>query len=346
MWPLVGLLLLVVGAAAAKQRNKSSPESNPLEDEPDPAQTAAEAVQVAKDAVDQASAGAAQGTPEGAQQAQDALDQAAEATTAAAGSEVSPLLEQLTKQVEALAKAAAARAGVPGPPETSPGQPPLPTPKTEPTVVVEPAPPKGAPLPPVPKVPATPTASFPTAIPKSIDEAIAAADQVAKSLPIPVAVQKPTEAPPPLATEETKPQADPNGTVKLARQLLDSETRTGWRTADQAAVKAWQARMKLVADGKFGVKSAMTMADEVGVLPLVRFWPSASASKSSALKKYRNDLHTKAATIEAQGHGDHARALEVSADREDARSFGNPNPAPVTGAERLAALAALTQKVA
>jgi hypothetical protein len=65
------------------------------------------------------------------------------------------------------------------------------------------------------------------------------------------------------------------------------------------------------------------------------------------LQKYRDDLNTKAATLESRGLGEHGKALQVSAAFEDARTFlAGSNPPPVTTAERLQKLEALTRQVA
>lgn len=348
MWPLILVGLLFVGAAAAKKKKTGGEQPGPLEEEPSPTQTAAEAAQAAKDALDAASAGAAQGTPEGAAQANDALDKAADAAAAAQGTSAADIVTQIAKQVEDIAKQAAAQAGVPPPetksPERSPGLPPIkakPEPE-QPTVVVEPEPKPGEPIPPPPTA-TLPT--LPTTPPTTLEEAKQQAEEVLKQLPIPVPVSTPTEKPP-LATEETTPELDPNGTIALARMLLDREQTPGWREALQGQVMSWQRKLKLTPDGKFGPGSALKMGTEVGVLPLIRFWPKSQPSKSRALQKYRDNVHTLAANLESQGKKEHAKALDLSADFEDARAFGNPNAKPVTNEERIAQVAALAKAVA
>lgn len=323
MWPLVGIALLVFGAAAAKRR------SGPLDEGPDPGATEEETVTTAEEAAQQAAEAAAEGDSE---KANDALNKAAEAASAAAGTNVSDLVTNLAKQVEALAQQAAQKSGTKAPP-SSPGQPPVP--KESDDVVVETD--DGVKT-------TTPSASFP-AIPKTVEEAVKKAEEIAASLPIPTPIKKTPSEQTPLEKEETKPASDPNGTIRLARLLLDRETEPDWRNANTAQVTAWQKKVGLKADGKFGPGSAAKMADEVGVLPLVRFWPQGSV-KATVLKKYRRDMTTKAANLESRGLGDHANALVVSAEREDARSYGNPNAKPVTSDERMAALSALVGKVA
>lgn len=351
MWPLALLAAGLLLAAAAKQKKEpSGGGAGPLEEEPSPERAAQEAAAAAQDALDQASAGAAEGGASGAAQTHDALDQAADAAAAAAGSPLSDIVTSIAKQVEAIAKQTSAAAGVPQPttksPTESPGLPPIKQPKAEePTVVVEPAPAEGQPIPPPPKTTATPAAT-PTATLPSIDDVIKATGDVLKSLPVPVPLKTGPGDEPPLAKEETKPELDPNGTIALARAMLDRETEPNWETALKDQIREWQKKMGLTADGIFGPKSALTMADEVGVLPFVREWPKGS-NQSTVLKKYRNSLHTKAANLESQGHTEHAKALDASAENEDARTFlAGSNPPPVTSDERLERLNALMKKVA
>lgn len=353
MWPLVIIGALLLGGVVVKKRKGAPSEGpGPLEADPNAQQTAAEAAAAAQDALEQAAQGAAAGTPEGAQQANDALTQAAQAAAAAAGTAAQAELDALAKKVEELAKQAAANAGVPPPdtksPTTSPGLPPIPPPDTGPTVVVEPAPPPGAPLPPPPR-PTTPSVTLPTQLPTTPQEAVQVATQVATDiaaqLPIPITVT-PTSAPPPLATEETRPELDPNGTIALARAMLDRETQPNWEPALKPQIAAWQSKMGLVGDGSYGPKSALVMANEVGVLPFVRAWPKGS-DKRTVLQRYRDDLSTKAATLASKGATEHAKALQASAASEDARTFlAGSNPPPVSGQERLNQLAALTRQVA
>ena len=132
-----------------------------------------------------------------------------------------------------------------------------------------------------------------------------------------------------LPSIETTPQLDPNGTIALARLLLERETQSGWKEAHQAEVKTWQLRRGETPDGKFGRNSAYTMAQEVGVLPLIRYWPS-SVPKAKALAEYREFLNNMANAIQQQRPEDqaHATALRLSALREDARSYGVANPKP------------------
>lgn len=126
--------------------------------------------------------------------------------------------------------------------------------------------------------------------------------------------------PQPVAKAETAVDVDPKGTVALARQMIGVEESTGWKTALSSAIKDWQKRMGLTDDAKFGPKSALQMALEVGVLPLIRYWPKSQTLKA-ALTSYRDDLYTIAANLDQAGQPEHAAALRVSAEHETGQGY-------------------------
>jgi hypothetical protein len=133
----------------------------------------------------------------------------------------------------------------------------------------------------------------------------------------------------PLAAAETSPELDPDGTVALARLMLARETMPGWKDDRMGGdIAEWQRNVGLVSDSLYGIKSAARMAEEVGVLPLVRFWSKGLTSKKTAEKAYdveitrvinqlKKDLPDSRAQIDA---------LIASMSREVAVSFGNANP--------------------
>lgn len=134
----------------------------------------------------------------------------------------------------------------------------------------------------------------------------------------------PPGAPPPLASEETTPDLDPNGTVTLARLLLEAEGKNKWKSAFQPQVKAWQARVGLTSDGKFGVGSSMKMADEVGVLPLVRYW--SGWDKGAEVQKHTDNLRAKGAELKMNPDKRvHGIALQASANREKGQGWPAPS---------------------
>ena len=141
----------------------------------------------------------------------------------------------------------------------------------------------------------------------------------------------PVSAIPPIAAEETSEEMDPKGTVFLARILLAREGSSGWKEALQSEVKAWQSRVGLTADGKFGPGSAERMAREVGVLPLVRFWPLGEWRREVAVDNYRARIERVAQSVEAENSA-HAAALRASARRETGQGWPSA-PAPITATE-------------
>lgn len=139
------------------------------------------------------------------------------------------------------------------------------------------------------------------------------------------------EPPAPLAVAETTPQADPNGTVALARLMIVREGHPGWKEDLQPEISVWQERVGLKPDGKFGVLSAAKMAEEVGVLPLVRYWTAGKHwDKASALKDYKAQIGSTIASLKEllPESAAHIAALEESMKREQAQALAK-NPAPV-----------------
>lgn len=141
------------------------------------------------------------------------------------------------------------------------------------------------------------------------------------------------QTPTPLQQTETHPQLDPHGTIALAKDMIDAESSSGWKSALQDRIKAWQAVSNLTADGKFGPQSAYTMALEVGVLPLIRYWPKTTALAAD-LKSYRDRLLTMAANADHKNPA-MAAALRASAAYEQGQSYGK-TPAAINPSARLA----------
>lgn len=196
--------------------------------------------------------------------------------------------------------------------------------------------------PPAPPAPPPPTARFPD-LPEEQPRYVpppelAPSPPLAKEIPT---EERPPEVPPPLADEEIKAPADPIGTIALARTMITREATTGWKSALQPEIKAWQTRAGLVADGKFGPKSALKMADEVGTLPRIRYWPKGSPSKDIAVKRYRRDVFTKAENLDEMGKREHAAALRVSAETETGQGWPRtPAAEPVSVRDEAADLLA------
>jgi hypothetical protein len=133
----------------------------------------------------------------------------------------------------------------------------------------------------------------------------------------------------PLQTAETHPDIDTYGTIALAKLLIDREATANWKSANQAEVLAWQKRVGLTADGKFGEKGELRMAQEVGVLPLIRYWP-ANTLQGTEVPKYATQLRAYAASIQAANPA-HAAALSNAAAFEVGQSYAaNPAPIPIS----------------
>jgi len=208
------------------------------------------------------------------------------------------------------------------PPRASPSQPGpivLPSPSSAPPgpslppiqVPLPPIMPQSAPVVPVP--PFVPQAQPPAgAAPPALPQALPAPLPPLPSPTLPVPAQpEAAQTPPPGATNVS---AD---TALMVNTLLEREASKGWNTADPT-VQAWQKKRGLKVDGLFGPKTALTVAEEFGTVPIIRVWPAGSI-KAKALQNYR------AALVElANSTTDQTRAqqLRVSAQREQAQGFG------------------------
>ena len=140
----------------------------------------------------------------------------------------------------------------------------------------------------------------------------------------------------PVANAEEDVSVDPIGTVRLAKALIAVESERNWKTAMQPEVTEWQRKAGLSADGKFGPNSAVRMADEVSMLPRIRYW--SGWDKSTELKKYRDRINAKADEELRQGDSAHASGLRLSAIRETGQGWPN-TPAPVPSTDRDAEIA-------
>ena len=89
-----------------------------------------------------------------------------------------------------------------------------------------------------------------------------------------------------------------------------------WKRID-GQVKAWQSARGLVSDGKFGPGSALRMAEEIGTLPLVRYWPSGTL-KTREVPKYQAALYELANEAEEP----RASQLRAAAEREQGQGYG------------------------
>lgn len=204
-------------------------------------------------------------------------------------------------------------------PDVSPGwpQPEPPAQKLPAETVVLPAPKLPVPIPTsLPQEVTLPAPSLPDELPP-----------VPATIPIPSVVVPPR---PPTSTAEL-PVVVPEDTATMTQRLLAQEAKPNWKTRDPV-VKVWQESRGLTADGEFGTKTALRLADEIGVIPLIRFWPKGSYPEGSWVRDYQAELIRK-----AQAAPEPKRSqLMASADRERGQGFGR-NPAAETKVVTLAA---------
>jgi len=161
----------------------------------------------------------------------------------------------------------------------------------------------------------------------------------------------PAVAPPAVATSEASPAVDPDGTVALARLLLDEQMRPNWKYISPA-VKEWQSRKGLKPDGKFGVSAALVMAKDVAVLPWIRYFGLGigDGSKKAAVNDYRGRLKAYALSVARAGNKAHAAALMASADAEEglgwpAKTPSASPPKPLSDQEIATQLAAIDRQL-
>jgi hypothetical protein len=132
--------------------------------------------------------------------------------------------------------------------------------------------------------------------------------------------------PPDLSPGEGVPVPPPapldRTTETMVRTLLAKEARPDWK-AEEATVRAWQRLRGLTADGKFGPGSARLLAQETGLLPIVRFWPRGTF-KERAVPEFQTQLVDLAAAAEEPRR----THLLAAAEREQGQAFGTP-PKPI-----------------
>lgn len=208
-------------------------------------------------------------------------------------------------------------------PAPGPAPAPLPVPVPVPDVLSPapaplPPPPATVPLPPIVTTPPATPAPLPVPLPVPVPvPPIAAVPPGPVPVPpIPVAVPVPTPAPVPVPVAAPPVTTVSKETAAMVQALLTAEASKGWNVKS-AQVEAWQRSRGLVVDGMYGPKSALTVAAELGTVPIVRFWPKGSL-KDKAVRDYQAALFTLANTAEPA----RADQLRFSANREKGQSFG------------------------
>lgn len=140
--------------------------------------------------------------------------------------------------------------------------------------------------------------------------------------PIPGVTAPPAAIPSPPTPAIEQPSLVPGDTAALAALMLSEEGTTRWKRK-YPELGAWQAARGLVVDQSFGPGSALRMAQEIGTVPIVRFWPRGTVPQT-ALEPYRNSL----LTLAGQAPEPRKAQLIMSANREQGQGFGS-NTQPV-----------------
>jgi len=147
----------------------------------------------------------------------------------------------------------------------------------------------------------------------------------------------------PLQAQDVASEQDSNGSVALAKALIDREAQPNWKAALKPQIKSWQAIVGLKPDGEFGEASAFRMSQDVGILPLVRYWPAGS-QESAEVPAYQKQLQDIAAGFDAS-NPHQAIAIRASAGFENGSGYDG-NPSPIDPSLRQQQSAALTAAVA
>ncbi len=208
-----------------------------------------------------------------------------------------------------------------------------------------------SPPPPPPAPPAPPVAPPPGTPPADLDKPPIGGDKLAQGpdfaeevLPEAPDAPPPTEEekkliedltgglnPTPIAIEEMSEDMDPHGTIALARLLLTREAMPNWKNDLKEDVKEWQKRVGFTGDdvdGLFGLDAVERMSEEVGILPLVRFYSRKLRSKAEGEREYDRRIRATIFKLEdARPMSEpHIEALKASIERERAQSMGTANP--------------------
>lgn len=141
-----------------------------------------------------------------------------------------------------------------------------------------------------------------------------------------IEVEPPPEEPPappvaevPIAPVPTPPETVPQDTAALVAGMLAEEATPRWKRQSPALAK-WQEARGLKPDGLFGVKSALRMAEEIGTLPIIRYWPRGSYREGPWIEEYRQNLRA----VGARSGEARRVKLNASALREQGQGFGQP----------------------
>jgi hypothetical protein len=143
--------------------------------------------------------------------------------------------------------------------------------------------------------------------------------------PAPVAPPPAPATPPPMTQAPTGAQPNnpeqksviPSDTAALLRIMLADETRANWKRR-VPELGPWQRARGLKDDEAFGTVSALRMAQETGLIPIIRFWPAGSYPEGHWLTDYRKALRSLSMSMPEP----HASQLVAAANRETGQGFG------------------------
>lgn len=172
-------------------------------------------------------------------------------------------------------------------------------------------------------------APSPAPAPPVVSPPVIPSPPVAPPTPAPPIVAPPVVPAPPVSPPESTPVPKaqiPADTLELTRYLLEKEGSANWKRVEPR-VQIWQETRGLTADGKFGPGTARRLAEEIGTLPLVRYWPQGTLP-GTAVPQYQADI----LRIAAEAEEPRASQLRASADREKGQGFGT---SPAAASERV-----------
>lgn len=128
---------------------------------------------------------------------------------------------------------------------------------------------------------------------------------------------RPRPAPAPSPVPEEQPTELADDTHRVLTVMLARESGKDWKRKEPL-LKVWQQNRGLTADGAFGPGTATRMAEETGLLPIIRFWPKGSLKETGAVDEYH------AALLEEAQEAEEPRRSQLFAavEREKGQGFG------------------------
>lgn len=129
--------------------------------------------------------------------------------------------------------------------------------------------------------------------------------------------------PPPVEPPE-QPVDIPADTVEVLRVMLSAEATPNWKRREPL-LGVWQKTRGLTDDQRFGPGTALRMAQETGLLPVIRFWPRGAIKEQGAVEEYQAAL----LQVAASKPEPHRAQLQAAANREQGQGFGRAQT-PIT----------------